>query len=449
MKLDIYLNKNYNIEKEYVLSVIFEDILGCECTFYYLDNLTNYKIVFSNNKEIIINDIFFESLDGFSWEEVDFPSSSFESNISINDNHSLFGIYGNDSCEVNDKSIKILNDIIGTTFIFLSRVEEFQHNHDQLGRYQYKGSLAEHYNILNRPIVNEYISFIKECIIHLFPDAIFKKMNYKVMLTHDIDTVKRWTFKHFLKHTIFNFGSKKYFPGFKSFFESKYQTIDPYMNFNQIMKLSDKHNLQSIFLFMALENEDNEFLYDINDMKTDINKIKENKNHFVGIHPGKSTYNCNESMRSEIDRLKKIVKEEILYSRQHFLMFDIKNTWRLLNDNKIKYDLTLGYPEKIGFRCGICYPYKVFDFSKRKKLDLIEIPLIIMDVTLTKYMNEYTYSNLIDELKFVINYVKKYDGILNIIWHNNSFYDYKNSKYEKLFFDIISLSKKNDYLKFN
>ena len=449
MKLDIYLNGNFKIEKEYILSVIFEDILGCKCTFHYLNNLTSYIIVCPNNKEIIIDDIFFKSLDSHSWEELDFPNSSFDSNINFEDNHFLFGIYGDNRIKLDNKSIRLSNDIIGTAFIFLTRVEEFRQNHDRLGRYQYKGSLAEKYNILNRPIINEYISFLKECIKHFFPDAIFKKMDYKVMLTHDIDTIKRWTFKHFMKHTIFNFGSKKYFPGFISLFESKYKKKDPYMNFKEIMDISDRYDLQSIFLFMTLENADNEFLYDIDHIKTEINEIHKSGNHFVGIHPGKSTYKSKESMKKEIDSLKKIINEDILYSRQHYLMFDIKNTWRLLNDNKIKYDLTLGYPEKIGFRCGICYPYRVFDFSKRKKLDLIEIPLIIMDVTLTKYMNEYSYSSLIDELRIVINNVKKFDGRLNIIWHNNSFYDYKNTQHEKLFFDIISLSKKNDYLKLN
>ena len=49
-------------------------------------------------------------------------------------------------------------------------------------------------------------------------------------------------------------------------------------------------------------------------------------------------------------------------------MFDIKNSWNILEKNKIKYDLSLGFPEVIGFRCGICYPFKVFDLKRKKEI---------------------------------------------------------------------------------
>ena len=69
---------------------------------------------------------------------------------------------------------------------------------------------------------------------------------------------------------------------------------------------------------------------------------------------------------NEINRLSELSKSKITYSRQHYLMFDPKKTWAILNANGIKYDLSLGYPEMPGFRCGICYPFKTFDIVKRK-----------------------------------------------------------------------------------
>jgi len=68
---------------------------------------------------------------------------------------------------VTNESISINNDIIGSAFIFLSRIEELNSNHDKLNRYQYENSLADRFDIITRPIVNEYIEFLKDAISFL------------------------------------------------------------------------------------------------------------------------------------------------------------------------------------------------------------------------------------------------------------------------------------------
>ena len=89
-----------------------------------------------------------------------------------------------------------------------------------------------------------------------------------------------------------------------------------------------------------------------------------------------------------------------------------------------------------GFRCGICYPFKVFDLKRKKKLNLKEIPLNIMDVTITEYMIELKREDRDYHIANVINNIKKYDGTLNLLWHNNSYIDYLNSTNEELL-DLI------------
>ena len=85
----------------------------------------------------------------------------------MKNNHNLFGIYGCEKFNISDNTILIENDIIGTSFVFLSRIEELNNNQDKFGRYQYKYSLADRFDIITRPIVNEYIDFIKDAIRHL------------------------------------------------------------------------------------------------------------------------------------------------------------------------------------------------------------------------------------------------------------------------------------------
>ena len=45
-------------------------------------------------------------------------------------------------------------------------------------------------------------------------------------------------------------------------------------------------------------------------------------------------------------------------------------------------DCTVGYADREGLRCGTCYEFKPFNFLTRKKLNIKEYPLTIMEGTL-------------------------------------------------------------------
>ena len=230
-----------------------------------------------------------------------------------------------------------------------------------------KNSLAERFHIITRPIVNEYIEFIKDALKFLEPNLYFKKYDYNILLTHDIDMIKKWDWKGIVKHSIFNFMKKNFLKNYKNIILSKLNhTIDPYYNFSEIMNISQKYNLKSTFLFMALEKNEFEFLYSVKKTEKGIRDILIKKGHNIGIHLSKISYNNLKNAKNEINRLKKISGKKIIYNRFHYLMFDIKNSWNILEKNQIKYDLTLGFPEFVGFRCGICYPYKLFDLKRKR-----------------------------------------------------------------------------------
>ena len=441
--IKIKTNNIHLIEKKYILSVIFEDILGLEYS-HEICNRDVYEIILENNKKIIIPDLFLTSQKNQKeWRNYQYPKSCYDTDIKIKNKHKIFGLYGNKDFSISEKSITINNDIIGTAFVFLSRIEELNFNHDKFNRYQYQSSIAERFNIITRPIVNEYIEFIKDSLKFLESNLIFKKYNYNILLTHDIDMIKKWNWKGILKHSIFNFMKKNYLKYYKNIFLSKLNhTIDPYYNFSQIMSISEKYNLKSTFLFMALEKNEFEFLYSVKKTEKGIRDIIIKKGHNVGIHLSKISYNSFKNAKNEINRLEKVASKKIIYNRFHYLMFDIKNSWNILEKNQIKYDLTLGFPEFVGFRCGICYPYKLFDLKRKKKLNLIEIPLNIMDVTITEYMSGLKREKREQFVSDVINNVQKYNGTLNLLWHNNSYVDYLNTTNEELLDSILEQSIK-------
>lgn len=436
--IKIKTNNIHSKEKHYILETIFSDILGLKIAFESSEE-KNYVIELPNKNKIIIPDKFLSSqVDQKKWEKYEYPESSFNTNIKLKNNHSLFGIYGCEKYNISDNTILIENDIIGTSFIFLSRIEELNNNQDKFGRYQFKYSLADRFNIITRPVVNEYINFIKDSIIYLCPSLAFKKNEFKIILSHDIDSINKWSWKNLIKHAIYGLFKKDYLKKYLDYFHSKMNfKKDPFYNFNRIMNISESKKLNSLFLFMALEKNEFDYRYPLKKIIPAINEIKKRDNHNFGIHISKLAYNDLNRCSEEISRLSKISKSKIIYSRQHYLMFDPKKTWAILNANGIKYDLSLGYPEMPGFRCGICYPFKTFDIVEKKKLDLIEIPLIVMDVSILDYLKGVDFDI---QLKKILKNVRKYDGLLNVLWHNDQFDSEQFKKNRNLFYSII----KND-----
>jgi peptidoglycan/xylan/chitin deacetylase (PgdA/CDA1 family) len=105
--------------------------------------------------------------------------------------------------------------------------------------------------------------------------------------------------------------------------------------------------------------------------------------------------------------------------RQHYLKFSARFTWRLWNDNGFKYDSTICYANDIGFRAGVAREYPVFDFLKRKQLDLIERPTIVMErALLQKHNNPVEFESTLLTMR---DLVKKYHGQFVFLWHPDNF----------------------------
>ena len=54
----------------------------------------------------------------------------------------------------------------------------------------------------------------------------------------------------------------------------------------------------------------------------------------------------------------------------------------------LAYDSTLGYNERPGFRAGTCIPIRPWLFGSNRECNLVEIPLVAMDVTFIDYLYE-------------------------------------------------------------
>jgi len=96
----------------------------------------------------------------------------------------------------------------------------------------------------------------------------------------------------------------------------------------------------------------------------------------------------------------------------------------------------MGYADKEGFRCGVCFEYSVFNILTRQHLELKERPLIVMDVCVIDKGNlspEKASKNILN----LIVKIKKYEGDFVLLWHNSSFNTFLWDKYQNVYLDAV------------
>ena len=194
--------------------------------------------------------------------------------------------------------------------------------------------------------------------------------------------------------------------------------ISPYLNFKEIMKLEEKYGAKSSFYFITSDKDIRRFRYNIEDLENELGYIVD-QGWEVGLHGGYYSYNNLENIKNEKKRLEKVLGKEVIGYRNHYLMFKVPDTWELLAKAGFKYDTTFGYTDIVGFRNGMCHPFKPFNLNLNKEINILEIPLIVMDVALLSSCSSIEHAW--DTTKSLIDIVEKNNGILTILWHNNTF----------------------------
>ena len=133
-----------------------------------------------------------------------------------------------------------------------------------------------------------------------------------------------------------------------------------------------------------------------------------------------------------VDKLKQVYHTlgvEQIGGRQHYLRYDVSVTPKLWDDNGFTYDSSLGFADRAGFRCGVCYEYTMYDLINRETLKVKQRPLVAMDCSIISSNYEglgYTEKSL-ERFKLLKDRCKHFDGDFTLLWHN-SFFGNKESK---------------------
>ena len=442
--IKINIPNNFLLEMKYIIDIFFDESLGLQYDINVKDGANNYKIILENGKKIIIKDSFFSNFeDGLDYldkknipEKIIFLKNQFivEKNIPV--------IYGDNELKINENEIICGIDIFASSFFMLTRWEEYVNKiRDLHNRFPATASLAYKYDFLNRPIVNEYVDMLWNMLKYLGCNQKRKERKYELVLTHDVDTIFKWkNFGLFARNIAGDIIKRKnVFLALENI--RQYCWKNPYDKFDFLMDLSEKRGTKSRFFFMSGGTSKFDNNYSIN--QPFAKKLREkivNRGHLIGFHPSYNSYNDQKQWEEEYSNLSTKISQKVKIGRQHILRFEVPTTWQIWEDNNMKWDSTLTYPEKEGFRCGMCYEYSVFNILSRKKLKLKEMPLEVMEGSLVNYQN-LSPEKVEKKIIKLMEKVKKYNGSFVLLWHNSSFNSDLWTGYQGVYEKIVSKDK--------
>jgi peptidoglycan/xylan/chitin deacetylase (PgdA/CDA1 family) len=292
----------------------------------------------------------------------------------------------------------------------------FRDHHD---RFPYSASRNRQ---VFEPVVSKYL------VEHGFHMEYPEGKPFAVCLTHDIDELYQTTLmkgKTALQHL-----RRADIPGCLRSISRIPAKKGAYWNFSNIMELEERFGAKSTFYFMAQSPGDPDYSYDIEDCRESLGEITD-RGWEVGLHGGYSVYNDPTGILEQKEHLERTLNKKITGYRNHFLQFLVPETWEHLQKAGFHYDTTLGYADCTGFRNGMCHPFRPYNLTLNHTIDIVEIPLTIMEETLSDYMN----LGSADAWKIttrLIDTVADCHGVITLLWHNHQLAGNQRQFYERI-----------------
>jgi hypothetical protein len=325
---------------------------------------------------------------------------------------------------IKGKTLIMHADILAASFFMLSRYEEAKSEaKDQYGRYPFSASVCSHFNLINYPIVDFYVYVFKYWIEALTGESIRVPHKFRFFCTHDVDFMfhshpfGKWlgTFLRDLLKLDFSYIKEDFVDLFRNYKD------DPYFHdLKYLVDIAKKNGNRDIFYLMASRQSFSREGYSLNDKRVRhvIDYLKK-QDVEIGLHASYASFAKPALYAKEKEDLEKALGYPVTTIRQHYLRVRAPQSWHIMESAGLETDESYAFSEHEGFRCGTCFDYKVFDLEQDRELDLIERPLIVMDVSLKTY-RKLTLAEAQESILRLAGYCRFVQGNFTLLWHNTS-----------------------------
>jgi hypothetical protein len=193
--------------------------------------------------------------------------------------------------------------------------------------------------------------------------------------------------------------------------------------YDYLQELLSQSQLPSVFFFLLADKSsfDRNLCHENVVVKNLVKKIESFTQ--TGIHPSFFASEQPGKIVIEKERLENIAISKITKSRQHFLKFNLPDTFNALCSAGIVEDYSMGFPGMPGFRAGTCTPFYFYDLESEIATSLKMMPVTCMDATFVYYLRKSPEKSLVDMLR-LMKEVERVKGIFIPIFHNDIIGEY-------------------------
>ena len=316
-------------------------------------------------------------------------------------------------------------DILAASFYLLSRYEEYlPHEKDEYGRYAHTNSLAWKEKFLHLPLVNSWLSDFRKALQLKFPALPFKRPRFEFVPSYDIDIA--WSYRH--KGWRRNAGGflRSLQNGQWAQVKERWQVLrqkqkDPFDSYEWLDALHLYCKVKPVYFFLVAGEQKG---YDKN-IPTSSKAFRELVQYYaqvykIGLHPSWQSSVAPDTtiLKEEKEWMEVIIDRPIAHSRQHYIKFELPDTFRRLISAGLLKDYSMGYGAINGFRASVASSFYWFDLQKNETTALRLFPFCYMDAN-SFYEQKHTPQQAYEELVHFYNTIKKHHGLMVTIWHNH------------------------------
>lgn len=328
-------------------------------------------------------------------------------------------------------------DLFSAIFYHLSRYEEYQGPKDALGRFNYHNSCLFLHNKLETPVVDEWIFEFKTYLItcHGFKNTEFKLEQFHTQASIDIDSVFSYKGRGVMRSLaaiakdLLNFNFSEIRKRLSVLIGLK---DDPNDNFNLQEQLLNGSKAWYFIQVGKYGKLDKNIKAQNTEFKKIICKLHE-RQHQIGLHPSFGSNGLMPILNQEKNTLQNIVGEEIKHSRQHYLKFELPQTFNALLQIGIQNDYSMGYSEIAGFRAGTACPFYWYDLKNESITSLLIHPFAVMDVAYKNFLKMSIEDAIIASGKIKDN-CRRLNAPFVFVFHNESLSNHRGwENWDKVF----------------
>jgi len=349
-------------------------------------------------------------------------------------------------------SIRIRKDIISSAFYFLSCWQEYASPAEisPSSQYDYYKSFQYRFGFTDIPPVDRYCEILANVLKKAFPEFIISNIwpegkKYAVSLSHNVEYWNVWT-----KNFIDEITHKKNNPEFENYWQVFWKAMlhkysrkifdDPARIIKLIMRREKILKASSSFFLLTksdFPDERRNYFKNENYFQQIVKLLKDSSVNLQGSKEAGFQYNF---LPDELQQLDGFSAKGF---RVRYLNFNYQNLFSVLEKGKMKYDSSMGFDEKIGYRAGISYPFQPYNITENRPFNVLEIPLIAMDLALQKQV-DFNHRKAKHRFDQLLSKAKKHKSHLSICWHTHLFDPIDFPYWSKIYWQIIKQSRSQE-----